>query len=167
VRLDKRVIAVVAGALALCGCSSGSGNSFDPDGGAASKDGAGSAEGASTAEGGGEDASELDTGSPAEAGGGDAGAGTDAGSDASPCVGLGAPCKDSTTCYCAAGSGCAVDNMACSDAGVCALAYTFTSGSTCCETCELAYDQGGTQAQWSACNDACGVGGCPMRCFAQ
>ena len=36
---------------------------------------------------------------------------------------------------CGPGSGCAVDNVTC-DAGQCALAYTFTSGSTCCETCD-------------------------------
>jgi hypothetical protein len=160
--------ALAALALAPAGCSSGSGGSLGAADGGPPVDGSSAADGASP----GDATSDQGAATP-EAGtapGGDDGgsSATDAGADASPCVPLGGPCKDTTTCMCGPGSGCAVDNVTCSDAGVCALAYTFTSGSTCCETCELAYDgDGGSFAAWTACNDACGLAGCPMRCVAQ
>jgi hypothetical protein len=165
VRPDLRAI-VVASALS-CGlgaCSSGSGHALD----GADADAGSAGDDAPAVDAASEEALPYDSGSAIDAGNDDGGgAAADAASEASPCVPLGAACTDSTTCLCGAGAGCIVDNVTCSDAGVCALAYSFDAGDTCCAACEIAYDQGGSLAAWTACNDACGLAGCPMRCFAQ
>jgi hypothetical protein len=95
----------------------------------------------------------------------------EAGAVASLCVGLGAKCKDSTTCLCGVGSACTFDNVDCTS-GVCAVSFDvpLDAGDECCAVCQSTYD-GCTTAgaeclsQWTTCNDAC-AGECPVLCLA-
>ena len=161
----------------LLGCGSSSG------GGAAASD-SGAREAASQdaeveTDGGGEDAvvaqmdsslPPVDSSVPVDSGAG----GDDAAVEASVCVGLGAPCKDGTTCLCGEPSGCIWDNVACVG-GVCTVTQSIPldAGETCCSGCQATYDtctpQGGEcLAAWLACNAACpgGGGACPVVCAA-
>jgi hypothetical protein len=109
-----------------------------------------------------------DSGSPEEDAGEDA---AETGPIQTLCVGLGAACKDSTTCLCGVGSGCTFDNVACTN-GKCTVAYpvALDAGEACCASCQGTYDSctGSSTclSQWTACNDTCGVGTCPVLCLA-
>jgi hypothetical protein len=112
----------------------------------------------------------VDSSAPVDSGAG----GGDAAVEASVCVGLGAPCKDSTTCLCGEPSGCIWDNVACMG-GVCTVTQSVAldAGEACCSGCQATYDtctpQGETcLSQWLACNAACpgGGGACPVVCAA-
>jgi hypothetical protein len=100
----------------------------------------------------------------------DPGADGEAGTTAS-CVGLGAACKDGTTCLCGVGSACTFDNVAC-QAGVCVVAYpvVLDAGDPCCAGCQNAYDSctpagQACLSQWTTCNAACPEA-CPVLCLA-
>jgi hypothetical protein len=99
----------------------------------------------------------------------------DAAVEASVCTGLGAPCKDSSTCLCGAAAGCTWDNVECTG-GVCTVAtpVPLDAGEVCCLTCEADFDACTESAdkclsQWLTCNDACpgGGGACPVVCLAE
>jgi hypothetical protein len=94
----------------------------------------------------------------------------DAATEASVCVGLGAACKDNSTCLCGEPSGCIWDNVACMG-GVCTVAQSvpIDAGEACCSICQAAYDtctpQGAScLSQWVTCNAMCGA--CPVVCAA-
>jgi hypothetical protein len=109
---------------------------------------------------GGDDASFPESGAPE-------GESPEGSAEASVCTGLGAPCTTSATCYCGVASGCGVDNVVCSDAGMCETLFlpSLDAGNTCCNACQLAYDQGtSTFDGWLACNAACGQNACPVTC---
>ena len=98
-------------------------------------------------------------------------AGEEAGAVESLCVGLGATCKDSTTCLCGVGSACTFDNVDCI-AGVCAVSFDvpLDAGEECCAACQSTYDSCTNSSkecisQWTTCNDAC-AGACPVLCLA-
>ena len=174
--MTHRTTLPLLAALALDACSSA------PAGGPDRQDAAVAAEGASpeaaVADARTDVASEQDTSAPAPEASTpvDAGAeASDAGSEASVCSGLGGPCTDGTTCLCGSASGCLWDNVTCSDAGICVVAYTVPvdAGQPCCSSCQADYDSCTASAstclaQWLACNAACPGGGgpCPVVCAA-
>lgn len=106
----------------------------------------------------------------------------DAAAEASPCIGLGAPCVTSETCLCGEAAGCELDNVACVDAGgqgrceTTSLPDYDASPYPCCSECEYDYDtctpvgSAACMSAWAACNDACKVDvhlECAVRCVAQ
>jgi hypothetical protein len=98
------------------------------------------------------------------------GPGDDAAPEASICTGLGAPCKDSTTCLCGTSAGCTWDNVQCVS-GKCTSTGAPDSGD-CCSMCQATYDGCTSGADtcmsaWTACNTACGSGMCPVVCLAE
>jgi hypothetical protein len=158
-------------------CSSASGSSSSP-----AVDSGGDRQATPDAEGegdGGEDAvvtpvdsslPPVDSSAPVDSGAG----GDDAAVEASVCVGLGAPCKDGTTCLCGEPSGCIWDNVACMG-GVCTVTQSIPldAGETCCSECQATYDTCTPQGDacltaWVTCNAACpgGGGACPVVCVA-
>jgi hypothetical protein len=150
----------------LCACGHGASGGFGPVDGSAVAHDAASKDALAT----GDDTSSSAT--PDSSGPVDAGDDAEeTGVIASLCVGLGAPCKDATTCLCGVGSGCTFDNVACTS-GTCTVAYpvVLDAGDPCCDSCQGVYDgcTGGEKtclAQWMSCNAAC-VGSCPVLCLA-
>jgi hypothetical protein len=172
----RRLLLVLAFLIAVgpaCGSSSGGGSAGSDAGGAeaASPD-------AALADSGADDAvvTEVDSSSPAPEASTPVDSGPSSGdaAAASVCVGVGSPCKDSTTCLCGEPSGCIWDNVACT-AGVCTVtqAVPLDAGETCCSSCQAAYDSctpagPSCLAQWLACNGTCpgGTWSCPVVCAA-